>query len=88
MSLLLIASLVATSFAATANAHFISPDDWDPTKPGVGTNRYAYAGNDPVNRRDANGHCTNSLCDYDSYRSGWSDEANHYESQLNQPTDK
>ncbi len=35
---------------------FISPDDWDPTLPGVGTNRYAYAGNDPVNKSDANGH--------------------------------
>jgi uncharacterized protein RhaS with RHS repeats len=35
---------------------FISPDNWDPTLPGVGTNRYAYAGNDPVNMSDANGH--------------------------------
>lgn len=35
---------------------FISPDDWDPTLPGVGTNRYAYAGNDPVNGSDPNGH--------------------------------
>ncbi len=35
---------------------FISPDDWDPLKPGVGTNRYAYADNDPVNKADANGH--------------------------------
>lgn len=35
---------------------FISPDDWDPTMEGVGTNRYAYAGNDPVNKADNNGH--------------------------------
>ncbi|MER9410020.1 RHS repeat-associated core domain-containing protein [Mesorhizobium sp. M0589] len=35
---------------------FISPDDWDPTKEGVGTNRYAYAQNDPVNKSDQNGH--------------------------------
>ncbi|MDX8459801.1 RHS repeat-associated core domain-containing protein [Mesorhizobium humile] len=35
---------------------FISPDDWDPTKQGVGTNRYAYAQNDPVNKSDPNGH--------------------------------
>ncbi|TIW92164.1 MAG: hypothetical protein E5V59_18240, partial [Mesorhizobium sp.] len=35
---------------------FISPDDWDPTKEGVGTNRYAYASNDPVNKSDQNGH--------------------------------
>jgi RHS repeat-associated protein len=39
-----------------ARAQFTSPDDWDPTTPGVGTNRYAYAGNDPVNKADANGH--------------------------------
>ncbi len=35
---------------------FISPDDWDPTLLGVGTNRYAYAGNDPINKSDPNGH--------------------------------
>jgi hypothetical protein len=35
---------------------FISPDDWDPTLPAVGTNRYAYAGNDPINKSDPNGH--------------------------------
>jgi RHS repeat-associated protein len=29
---------------------FISADEFDPTQPGVGTNRYAYAGNDPMNR--------------------------------------
>jgi RHS repeat-associated protein len=37
-------------------AQFNSPDDWDPTLAGVGTNRYAYAGNDPVNKADPNGH--------------------------------
>ncbi|MER9554388.1 RHS repeat-associated core domain-containing protein [Mesorhizobium sp. M0323] len=41
---------------------FISPDDWDPTKEGVGTNRYAYAQNDPVNKSDPNGHL---------YKDGW-----------------
>jgi RHS repeat-associated protein len=39
-----------------ALGRFISPDDWDPTLAGVGTNRYAYAGNDPVNKSDPNGH--------------------------------
>ncbi|MGK6317755.1 polymorphic toxin type 28 domain-containing protein, partial [Neorhizobium sp. DT-125] len=34
----------------------ISPDDWDPTLEGVGTNRYAYAQNDPINKSDPNGH--------------------------------
>jgi hypothetical protein len=28
----------------------------DPTLPGVGTNRYAYSSNDPVNKSDPNGH--------------------------------
>ena len=37
-------------------ARFVTPDDWDPLLPGVGTNRYAYAGNDPVNKSDPNGH--------------------------------
>jgi hypothetical protein len=37
-------------------ARFLSPDTLDPTIPGVGTNRYAYAGNDPINRSDPNGH--------------------------------
>jgi RHS repeat-associated protein len=35
---------------------FLTPDTWDPTLPGVDINRYAYAGNDPVNGSDANGH--------------------------------
>jgi RHS repeat-associated protein len=44
-------------------AQFASPDDMDPTKVGVGTNRYAYAQNDPVNKADPNGHnwLTNTL---------------------------
>lgn len=39
-----------------AIARFISPDWWDPTQPGVGTNRYAYSGNDPINKSDPSGH--------------------------------
>ncbi len=39
-----------------AGARFISPDDWDPTMQGVGSNRYAYAGQDPINKSDPNGH--------------------------------
>lgn len=35
---------------------FVSPDTWDPLQPGVGTNRYAYADNDPINKSDPNGH--------------------------------
>jgi RHS repeat-associated protein len=37
-------------------ARFITPDTWDPEIPGVDINRYAYAGNDPVNQSDPNGH--------------------------------
>jgi RHS repeat-associated protein len=37
-------------------ARFVSPDWWDPNKEGVGTNRYAYAANDPVNKADPSGH--------------------------------
>ena len=56
MTLLLVVCVIGASFGQAANARFISPDDWDPTKPGVGTNRYAYSENDPVNKSDPNGH--------------------------------
>jgi len=56
LTMLLICSMTSVLFAPTANARFISPDDWDPTKEGVGTNRYAYSSNDPVNKSDPNGH--------------------------------
>lgn len=35
---------------------FTQGDWWDPTEPGVGTNRYMYAFGDPVNLSDPNGH--------------------------------
>ena len=38
-----------------ALGQFISGDPSDPTEAGVGPNRYAYAGNDPVNRTDLYG---------------------------------
>jgi hypothetical protein len=60
MKLVLISAwLVSGIFIAAtgnANARFLSPDTSDPTLPGVGTNRYAYSLNDPVNRADPNGH--------------------------------
>jgi RHS repeat-associated protein len=37
-------------------ARFISPDWFDPTQPGVGTNRYAYAANNPVAYKDPSGN--------------------------------
>ena len=35
---------------------FTQSDWWEVTKPGVGTNRYAYAGGDPVNASDPGGN--------------------------------
>jgi RHS repeat-associated protein len=37
-------------------AMFVQPDWWEVTGPGVGTNRYSYSFNDPVNLSDPNGH--------------------------------
>ena len=37
---------------------FIQPDWFEVTKAGVGTNRYAYSGNDPVNGSDPSGNYT------------------------------
>jgi RHS repeat-associated protein len=39
-----------------ALGRFLSPDTWDPTIRGVDINRYAYAGNDPINFSDPSGH--------------------------------
>ncbi|WP_141103899.1 hypothetical protein [Rhizobium sp. R634] len=52
----------------------------DPTIKGVGTNRYAYSENDPVNKSDANGHCWSckSQSDWDSYNKG---QAEKYQKQ-------
>lgn len=43
---------------------FTSPDWFEVTEPGVGTNRYAYSGNDPVNKLDPLGN-ENYLVDRD-----------------------
>ncbi|MDX8355867.1 RHS repeat-associated core domain-containing protein, partial [Cognatiyoonia sp. IB215182] len=37
---------------------FLQPDWFEVTEPGVGTNRYSYSFNDPVNLRDPNGNAT------------------------------
>jgi hypothetical protein len=63
---LLVACLMVASFSSAANARYISPDTWDPTIPGVGTNRYAYAGNDPINNSDPNGHIFDTVWDVGS----------------------
>ena len=82
------ASGTAASYAAPASAsnlghhntrpqyleaiRFLSPDNYDPTMPGVGTNRYAYALNDPINKADPNGHAVETIVDVVSAAIGWS----------------
>ena len=78
VSLLLVACLTVMSFGSVANARFISPDDWDPTKPGVGINRYAYSENDPVNKSDPNGHQDDTPNDGDSDNDGMPDHWDRY----------
>lgn len=56
LCMMLICCLMCTSFAPSTSARFISPDTMDTTRSGVGTNRYAYSENDPINKSDANGH--------------------------------
>ncbi|WP_244472171.1 RHS repeat-associated core domain-containing protein [Prosthecomicrobium hirschii] len=55
---------------------FVSPDTWDPTKPGVGTNRYAYSDNDPINKSDPNGHSTGNSSTETEEDSGKSRKSN------------
>lgn len=50
-------------FASQASAMFIQADTLDPTGPGVGTNRYAYSNNDPINRLDPNGYFSYNVDD-------------------------
>jgi|GEM_PF-2128960 len=58
---------------------FIQPDWWEVTRPGVGTNRYAYSANDPVNASDPGGNaCTMQT-------SGHCDRAEKYEQLDNDP---
>lgn len=52
----LLLSLTFALFATQTPAMFIQPDWLDPTEPGVGTNRYAYSNNDPINNVDPNGN--------------------------------
>lgn len=40
---------------------FLSPDWWEASDPGVGTDRYGYTMGDPVNKSDPNGHCTRNV---------------------------
>ncbi|WVT77634.1 hypothetical protein QM996_24715 (plasmid) [Sinorhizobium chiapasense] len=64
LTVLLVASLALSPLPGVANARFISPDTLDPTIEGVGANRYAYSGNDPINNSDPNGHLFDNIRDY------------------------
>ena len=52
----LILTTLFAVFASQASAMFIQPDWLDPTQPGVGTNRYSYCYNDPINCNDPSGN--------------------------------
>jgi hypothetical protein len=56
VSLALMAAMLVVTAAPTAQARFLSPDTWDPWQEGVDFNRYGYAGDDPINKSDPNGH--------------------------------
>jgi RHS repeat-associated protein len=49
---------------------FLTPDTWDVTLEDVDVNRYAYAGNDPVNFSDANGHSRRTEEEREARREG------------------
>ena len=60
----------------SALGRFLTADDWDPLQAGVGTNRYAYGFNNPVNVSDPTGHhgggcpggtCGGTYSDYENW---------------------
>jgi RHS repeat-associated protein len=50
---------------------FIQPDWFDVMKPGVGTNRFSYSFNDPINKADANGNQTVGQYSYSDFWSSF-----------------
>lgn len=56
-------------------ARFIQPDTLDPWLPGVGTNRYSYSLNDPINKSDPSGHQAENNNDNDGGGRGAGGEA-------------
>jgi hypothetical protein len=56
-------TVLFVAFASQASAMFIQPDWLDPTMQGVGTNRYSYSFNDPINNMDPGGNqCVGGYC--------------------------
>lgn len=74
----LLLSLTFALFANTASAMFIQPDWLEPTEPGVGTNRYAYSGNDPINKRDRGGNAAETIWDVASASIGYHSAYNNF----------
>ncbi|WP_294227006.1 polymorphic toxin-type HINT domain-containing protein [uncultured Shimia sp.] len=74
----LLLSLTFALFANTASAMFIQPDWLDPTEPGVGTNRYSYSFNDPVNFKDPGGNIAESIWDVASASIGYNSAYNNF----------
>jgi hypothetical protein len=62
---------IGAESSVVQTVRFISPDTMDPTQPGVGTNRYAYAQNDPINKSDPNGHIIETAWDVANAAYGW-----------------
>jgi hypothetical protein len=73
-------TILFAAIATQASARFIQPDWLDPTQPGVGTDRYAYSGNDPINNFDPGGNSWvdqtwDSVFGQDSFNSTFGDSA-------------
>ncbi|MBW6507094.1 MAG: RHS repeat-associated core domain-containing protein [Rhodobacteraceae bacterium] len=65
---------------------FIQPDWFEVTEPGVGRNRYSYAGGDPVNARDPGGNswldrAWDSIFGEDSFNKVFGDKASAWSDQ-------
>ncbi|CAN5561732.1 hypothetical protein BH10PSE7_BH10PSE7_30160 [soil metagenome] len=72
----LLFGLGALAAPQSASARFLQPDTWDPILLGVDINRYAYAGNDPINGSDPNEHNadpmpTDSMVDHGDVYGEW-----------------
>lgn len=61
--LLTVALLAIVVGSTGTQARFLSPDTKDPTQTGVGTNRYSYALQDPINKSDPSGHAAETPFD-------------------------